>query len=66
MPKIKAAVCHQFTTPLQIETVKLRSPLFNEIGVKLGAVAICHSDIAFAEGLWGGVLPASMGMKRQE
>ena len=24
-------------------------------------VAICHSDIAFAEGLWGGVLPAVYG-----
>ena len=61
MSKIKAAVCHQFTAPLQIETVELRSPLSNEIEVQLGAVAICHSDIAFAEGLWGGVLPAVYG-----
>ncbi|MEK9667010.1 MAG: zinc-binding dehydrogenase, partial [Deltaproteobacteria bacterium] len=51
MSKIKAAVCHQFTAPLQIEMVELRSPLSNEIVVQLGAVAICHSDIAFAEGL---------------
>ena len=61
MSKIKAAVCHQFTEPLQIETVVLRSPLPKEIEVQLGAVAICHSDIAFAEGLWSGVLPAVYG-----
>ena len=61
MSKIKAAVCHQFTAPLQIEMVELRTPLPYEIEVKLGAVAICHSDIAFAEGLWGGVLPAVYG-----
>ncbi|MEL0046647.1 MAG: alcohol dehydrogenase catalytic domain-containing protein, partial [Deltaproteobacteria bacterium] len=61
MSKIKAAVCHQFTASLQIETVELRSPLPNEIEVQLGAVAICHSDIAFAEGLWGGGLPAVYG-----
>ena len=61
MPEIKAAVCHQFAEPLQIETVELRTPLPNEIEVQLGAVAICHSDIAFAEGLWGGVLPAVYG-----
>ena len=61
MSKIKAALCHQFTAPLQIETVELRSPLPIEIEVKLGAVAICHSDIAFAEGLWGGLLPAVYG-----
>ena len=61
MSRIQAAVCRQFGEPLKIETLELRTPLANEIEAKLGAVAICHSDIAFAEGLWGGDLPAVYG-----
>ena len=61
MSRIQAAVCHQFAEPLKIETLELRTPSANEIEAKLGAVAICHSDIAFAEGLWGGDLPAVYG-----
>ena len=61
MSGILAAVCHHFAEPLQIETVELRAPLSNEVEVQLGAVAICHSDIAFAEGNWGGDLPAIYG-----
>ena len=61
MSQIQAAVCHHFAKPLQIETVELRAPLSNEVEVQLGAVAICHSDIAFVEGAWGGDLPAVYG-----
>ena len=61
MSKIKAAVCHQFGAPLVIETVNLRPPKKGEVKVKLGAVAICHSDISYAEGDWGGMLPAVYG-----
>jgi S-(hydroxymethyl)glutathione dehydrogenase/alcohol dehydrogenase len=32
-----------------------------EIEVTLDAVAICHSDISYAEGAWGGTLPAVYG-----
>ncbi|MGR3466662.1 MAG: zinc-binding dehydrogenase, partial [Shimia sp.] len=32
-----------------------------EIEVTLGACAICHSDISYAEGAWGGTLPAVYG-----
>ncbi len=61
MSQIQAAVCHHFQEPLQIEAVDLRAPLGREVEVTLGAVAICHSDIAFAEGGWGGTLPAVYG-----
>lgn len=61
MTQIKAAVCHQFGTPLRIETVELRAPNEAEVEVKLGAVAVCHSDISYAEGAWGGTLPAVYG-----
>ena len=63
MPKIKAAVAHEFGKPLKVEDVILRSPVNNEVEVTLGAVAICHSDISYMEGAWGGFLPAVMGMK---
>ncbi|KAA9008170.1 Zn-dependent alcohol dehydrogenase [Histidinibacterium aquaticum] len=61
MTRIKAAVCHAFTEPLSIEEVELRAPQAGEVEVTLEAVAICHSDISFAEGAWGGPLPAVYG-----
>lgn len=61
MPRIKAAVCHAFGAPLTIEEIDLRAPQMGEVEVKLDAVAICHSDISFAEGAWGGSLPAVYG-----
>ncbi|WP_371223268.1 zinc-binding dehydrogenase [Roseovarius sp. 2305UL8-3] len=61
MTTIKAAVCHAFGTPLSVEPVELRAPQMGEIEVDLHAVAICHSDITFADGGWGGSLPAVYG-----
>ena len=61
MALIKAAVCHEFGKPLTIEDVELRAPLAGEVEVTLAAVAICHSDISYADGAWGGSLPAVYG-----
>jgi len=61
MSRIKAALCTDFTAPLTIEEINLRAPIAGEIEVTLEAVAICHSDISFAEGGWGGDLPAVYG-----
>jgi S-(hydroxymethyl)glutathione dehydrogenase/alcohol dehydrogenase len=61
MPQIKAAVSHAHGDPLEIETLNLRAPLMGEVEVTLKACAICHSDIHFAEGAWGGQLPAVYG-----
>ena len=61
MPAIKAAVCHAFGSPLSIEDVDLRGPVAGEVEVTLKAVAICHSDISYADGAWGGSLPAVYG-----
>jgi len=58
---IRAAVCRSFGAPLQIETLTLRDPGPGEIEVTLDAVAICHSDISWIEGAWGGSLPAVYG-----
>lgn len=61
MQKIKAAVCHAFGEPLVIEDILIRPPQLGEVEVTLDAVAICHSDISFADGAWGGTLPAVYG-----
>lgn len=61
MPTIKAAVCREFNQPLIIEDVTLAAPKAGEVQVKLAACAICHSDISFIEGGWGGTLPAVYG-----
>jgi len=58
---IRAAVCRSFGAPLALETLTLRDPGPSEIEVTLEAVAICHSDISYLEGAWGGTLPAVYG-----
>ena len=61
MSKVKAAVCHEYGAPLVIEEVELRAPQMGEVEVTLDAVAICHSDISYWEGGFGGALPAVYG-----
>ncbi|MFK7871360.1 MAG: Zn-dependent alcohol dehydrogenase [Roseobacter sp.] len=61
MKTIKAAVCRSFGAPLTIEDIQIRAPQYGEVAVTLDAVAICHSDISYADGAWGGVLPAVFG-----
>lgn len=61
MPEIKAAICREFGAPLTIETVTLAAPAMGEVEVTLKACAICHSDISYMDGAWGGALPAVYG-----
>ena len=58
---MKAAVCTAFNAPLDIQDVSLGEPVGAEVKVKIEAVAICHSDISFIKGYWGGQLPAIYG-----
>ena len=58
---MKAAVCREFGAPLVIEELTLAEPGAGEVRVKMAATAICHSDITYAEGGWGGTLPAVYG-----
>lgn len=58
---MKAAICRSFNTPLSIEEVTLAPPGDGEVTVAIAAVAICHSDIAFIDNKWEGVLPAVYG-----
>ncbi len=58
---MKAAICRAFGEPLVIEDIALAAPGPHDIRVAVKACAICHSDITFAEGGWGGDLPAVYG-----
>jgi len=60
-PAVKAAVCHGFGEPLAVEDIDLDPPGPEEVRVRVAACAICHSDVAYASGAWGGRLPAVYG-----
>ena len=59
--EIQAAVCREFGKPLTVETLRLDPPRGNEVRVKVLASSICHSDIIYMDGGWGGELPAVFG-----
>jgi len=58
---MKAAVCRTFGAPLRIEQVDLDGPGPGEVRIDVAACAICHSDVSFVDGSWGGELPAIYG-----
>jgi S-(hydroxymethyl)glutathione dehydrogenase/alcohol dehydrogenase len=58
---VQAAVCVAFGEPLVVEEVELAPPGAGEVRVRLAACAVCHSDVAYASGAWGGELPAIYG-----
>jgi S-(hydroxymethyl)glutathione dehydrogenase/alcohol dehydrogenase len=57
----RAALCREFGQPLVIEEIQVDAPTKGEIKVAIKACAICHSDITFIDGKWGGQLPALYG-----
>ena len=61
--EMRAAVCRAFGEPLSIETLRLAPPGGSEIRVKVRTSSICHSDITYMDGGWGGgdALPAVFG-----
>ena len=59
--EVRAAVCHAFGAPLDVQEILLASPGRDELGIRVEACAICHSDVAYADGAWGGDLPAVFG-----
>ncbi|MBF9031915.1 alcohol dehydrogenase catalytic domain-containing protein [Rhodobacterales bacterium HKCCE3408] len=61
MTKIMAAVATAFGEGLKLEELELRAPGPGEVQVKIEAFAICHSDISYLDGGWGGELPAVYG-----
>ena len=58
---MKAAICTRFNAPLEIQSVTIGMPEESEVKIRIDAVAICHSDVSFMKGYWGGQLPAIYG-----
>lgn len=58
---MKAAICKEFDAPLEIEEITIGQPDRSEVKIRIDAVAICHSDLSFIKGYWGGPLPAIYG-----
>lgn len=58
---MKAAVCYEFGKPLVVEDLDIELPRDGEVSVKIAACAICHSDITYIDGGWGGKLPKVFG-----
>lgn len=48
--RMKAAVLHEFGTPLRVEDVLLDPPQPGEVLVRVAAAGVCHSDLRLAEG----------------
>ncbi len=59
--RTRAAVCRAFAAPLSIETIEIAEPGPGEVLIRNAACAICHSDIFYIDGAWGGDLPAVYG-----
>ncbi len=58
---MKAAVCYEFGKPLVVEDVTLDPPQQGEVRVRMGATAVCHSDIHVIKGELGGKAPLVPG-----
>lgn len=58
---MKAAVCFEFGKPLVIDDVWIDEPRDDEVKIKISACGICHSDIHYIDGAWGGNLPNLFG-----
>ena len=49
---MKAAVVHEFTSPLRLEDIAKPEPAPGKIVVKIEASGLCHTDIHAAHGDW--------------
>jgi S-(hydroxymethyl)glutathione dehydrogenase / alcohol dehydrogenase len=58
---MKAAVCNEFSKPLEIEDVILDEPQEGEVRIRVKATAVCHSDIHCTNGDLPGPIPGVPG-----
>ncbi|HXJ91602.1 MAG TPA: alcohol dehydrogenase catalytic domain-containing protein [Terriglobia bacterium] len=49
---MRAAILHDFKTPLEIEEVERPSPGAGEVLIEVEACGVCHSDLHVADGDW--------------
>jgi S-(hydroxymethyl)glutathione dehydrogenase / alcohol dehydrogenase len=58
---VKAAVLHEFGRPLVVEELELDPPRAGEVGVRMVASGVCHSDLHVAGGVHPTALPVVLG-----
>ena len=58
---VRAAVWRSPRSPMSVEDLWLADPGSGEVGVRVAAVAICGSDLAYVEGHWESASPAVFG-----
>lgn len=58
---MKAAVCYEFGKSLVVEEIDIDPPKKSEVKVRIGATAVCHSDIHSIQGELGGSVPLVPG-----
>ena len=58
---MKAAVCYEIGKPLVIEDIDIAQPGYGEVMMKVGATAVCHSDIHLIKGEFPGTIPIVAG-----
>src|SRR6266481_7509780 len=54
---MKAAILHEFKTPLTIEDVEQPQPETHEVLIEVEACGVCHSDLHVADGDWPQLVP---------
>ena len=57
----RAAVLHEFGSPLVIEELELQPPRAGEVQVRFAATGVCHSDLDTVKGLDPSPLPLVLG-----
>jgi len=58
---MRAAICRSFNAPLSIEDVTIAPTSGQALKVRVEACAICHSDVSYLRGYWGGTPPLVFG-----
>jgi propanol-preferring alcohol dehydrogenase len=56
---MKAAILHEFKTPLAIEDVEQPQPEAHEVLIEIEACGVCHSDLHVADGDWPQLVPVT-------
>ena len=59
--KCKAALSISFKEPLLIEEILVDDPRQDEVKINISACGVCHSDVLYIDGAWGGSLPSVFG-----
>jgi S-(hydroxymethyl)glutathione dehydrogenase / alcohol dehydrogenase len=58
---MRAAVLHDFGQPLVVEELSIDAPKAGELGIRMAASGVCHSDLHVAQGIHPTALPVVLG-----